>query len=271
MNLTTLKTNIQANAPQILLWGGTASIIAGGIGIIFATRKQIKLNEQHRDYTKSLDEKLEEANERLQRIIGERAIKKEKEELKKIEEEVLVDHKRETVGYVVKTIINVAIPAGLMAAGICMHHKSFQIISGRLAVTAAALATTKSIFETYRKRVIEDQGVEKIPPQGHQGEGGYIVLQRGLRGKEAGNILAVVRAEALDAGQDHPIEGKEDDDGPQGQQRIDQAAWKWHAVRLLILSMRQSQSPKTWAIRSCCVRHTPWAVPAAAWYTMLRN
>ena len=173
MNTAMIKAKMIQHGPEIMLWSGAGMVVAGVVTTVFTTLRQQKLYSAHKKNQAELEDKLQDANEKL--IEAKKLIKKQKEigaeitvDLKQVETdmdyvstEVVKENKRETLHYIFKSALNIAIPAGLTALGLFCMIKGHYILKGRLALTAAALAATKSAFEAYRNRVRNDVGEDK--------------------------------------------------------------------------------------------------------------
>ena len=173
MNTAMMKVKLQQHAPEIMLWGGAGMVVAGVVTTVFVTLRQRKLYLKHKETLKELDERLVKTDKQLktakkiynnQKELGSKPtvdLEEIKEENTNIQYNIVTLARRETLGYICRTALNIAIPAGLVEAGLFCMIKGHYILKGRLAITAAALATTKAAFETYRQRVVKDAGKEK--------------------------------------------------------------------------------------------------------------
>ena len=173
MNTAMIKAKMIQHGPEIMLWSGAGMVVAGVVTTVFTTLRQQKLYSAHKKNQAELEDKLQEANKKL--IEAKKLIKKQKEigteitvDLKQVETdmdyvstEVIKENKKETLHYIFKSALNIAIPAGLIALGLFCMIKGHYILKGRLALTAAALAAIKSAFKAYRDRVKKDSGDDK--------------------------------------------------------------------------------------------------------------
>ena len=147
MKLGRLKLKISKHSPEILMAVGIASIVGGVITACKATLSVEDVIDKHRERREALNAIPDQVNPVEDVEYPEEAQKKD----------------------IVKLYLHTgldfaklyALPAGLTVMGITSLLASNRILKARYVGAVAAYNSVNDAFRRYRKRVIEDKGIEK--------------------------------------------------------------------------------------------------------------
>lgn len=157
MSMKSFKHTVSTYSPEICIGVGIVSFIASAVMAAWATPKAQKAHQENEEIKETMDEALEK---------GETA----SDELDENGNSVMIpysdeDYKDDMKLYIGKKIVNETKPylpaIGFVVAGTALILTGTGILKKRNAAVTALLASTTSMFETYRGRVIADQGKDK--------------------------------------------------------------------------------------------------------------
>lgn len=157
MSLTKVKHTLSTYSPEICIGLGIVSFIASTVLAVRATPKAQKIKEENKELKEMMDESLATG------VTGTDEVDENGDQITTSYSEE--DYKDDMKIYVGRKIVNETkpyIPAiALGIAGTALILTGTGILKKRNAAVTALLASTTSMFETYRNRVVKDVGREK--------------------------------------------------------------------------------------------------------------
>lgn len=157
MSLTNVKHTLSTYSPEICIGLGIVSFIASTVLAVRATPKAQKIKEENKELKEMMDESLATG------VTGTDEVDENGDQITTSYSEE--DYKDDMKIYVGRKIVNETkpyIPAiALGIAGTALILTGTGILKKRNAAVTALLASTTSMFETYRNRVVKDVGREK--------------------------------------------------------------------------------------------------------------
>lgn len=157
MSLASIKHGLKTYSPEICIGLGIVSFVVSTVMAVKAEPKARAAREENKELKEMMDESLETG------ITGTDEVDENGEQITTSYSEE--DYKDDMKIYVGRKIVNETkpyIPAiAFGVAGAALILTGTGILKKRNAAVTALLASTTSMFETYRGRVIADQGKEK--------------------------------------------------------------------------------------------------------------